>query len=91
MNTSIQQAVVSDAHKSAQILESKLNELKNVNRIATNALNLINDMDIKGAYSEPVSEVKGWLNGIISSVKTQTEVIESSLPKKEEKVELEAK
>lgn len=63
---------------------SRLNELKNVNRIVTNAVNLINDVDIKGAHAGPVTEIIGWLTGFSQSLTGQIQAIESTLPKKEE-------
>lgn len=63
---------------------ARLNEIKNVNRIVSNAINLINDVDIKGAHAQPVTEILGWLIGFSQSLTAQMKTLESTLPKKEE-------
>lgn len=62
----------------------RLAELTNVNRIVSNAINLINDVNIKGAHAQPVTEILGWLTGFSQSLTGQVKTLESTLPKKEE-------
>ena len=67
-------------------IERKVKELENVNRLVGNTLNLINDIEIKGAYAGPVAEIQGWLTGFKSSVTTQIDTLKATLPKVEEQV-----
>lgn len=62
--------------------EARLKELTNVNRIVTNALNLIVDVEIKGGHAGPVAEIIGWLTGFSQSLTSQIKTLESTLPKK---------
>lgn len=64
-------------------IEARLKELHNVNRIVSNAINLINDVDIKGGYSGPVFEILGWLTGFSQSLTSQSKALEATLPKHE--------
>lgn len=68
----------------------KLNELKGVSRLANNAISIINEVEIKGAYAEAVAEVQRWLAGLRDQVASQIQTLESMLPKPEvsSKVEL---
>lgn len=71
--------------KAAQAnVEARIKEITNVNRIVTNAINLINDVDIKGAHAGPVMEIMGWLAGFSQSLTGQIKTLESTLPKKEQ-------
>lgn len=74
-----------DQNNAVTNIQTRITELKNVLRLISNTINLINDMDIKGAYSGPVSEILGWLEGFKKSVNNQVEVLEVSLPKQESK------
>lgn len=65
-------------------ITARIKELENVNRIVTNALNLINDVEIKGAHAGPVSEILGWLSGFSQSLTSQMKVLSDSLPKEEQ-------
>lgn len=62
-------------------IETKIKELENVNRLLNNTLNLINDVEIKGAYAGPVAEIQGWLTGFKASIHTQLEGFKAALPK----------
>ena len=64
-------------------IQTRIAELTNVNRIVTNSINLINDVEIKGAHSGPVAEILGWLNGFSQSLTGQMKTLESSLPAKD--------
>ena len=61
--------------------KARLAELTNVNRIVSNAINLINDVEIKGAHAQPVTEILGWLTGFSQSLTGQIKTLESTLPK----------
>ncbi len=75
-------------NKAEQNITARLSELTNVNRIVSNAINLINDVEIKGAHSGPVAEILGWLSGFSQSLTSQIKTLESSLPKTAETVEV---
>lgn len=64
-------------------IKARVAELTNVNRIISNAINLINDVEIKGGHAGPVAEILGWLNGFSQSLTGQITTLESSLPKAE--------
>lgn len=90
MNQSITNQLVKDADKSVQIVQSKLTELKNVLRLSSNTINLVNDMEIKAVYCLPVAEILNWLTSIKTSVETQISTLEETLPKDEVKEEVKA-
>ncbi len=78
--------------EAAQVnIEARIKEITNVNRIVANTLNLINDVDIKGAYAGPVTEIQGWLTGFSQSLVSQIKTLESTLPKKEAPKKIEPK
>ncbi len=60
-------------------------DLVNVDRLVSNTLNLIADMDIKGAYSKPVAEIQDWLTSFKTTLQTQRQALEAVLPKPEAK------
>jgi len=64
-------------------IEARLKELSNVNRIITNAINLISDVDIKGGHAGAVVEILGWLTGFSQSLTGQMKALEATLPVKE--------
>lgn len=64
-------------------IEAKIRELTEVSRIVANTLNLIADMDIKGAHVEPVLEIVNYNRGFKTKVDQQIETFKSMLPKKE--------
>lgn len=70
-------------NKAETNIKARLVELNNVNRIVTNAINLINDVEIKGGHAGPVAEILGWLTGFSQSLTGQMTTLESSLPKEE--------
>ena len=71
-------------------IEARLADLKNVNRLASNTINLINDVEIKGAYAGPVVEIIQWIDGIKKAVQTQIDALEPLLPKAEAPTVVEA-
>ena len=78
--------------KAAQLnVEARIKEITNVNRIVVNAINLINDVEIKGAHAGPVMEIQGWLTGFSQSLTGQIKTLESTLPKKEAPKKIEPK
>ena len=72
-------------NKAETNIKVRVAELTNVNRIVSNAINLINDVEIKGAHSGPVSEILGWLSGFSKSLTGQIQTLEASLPKADDK------
>jgi hypothetical protein len=77
---------MSDIQKVEANIKARIAELTNVNRIVSNAVNLINDVEIKGGHAGPVAEILGWLSGFSQSLTGQIKTLESSLPKEEIKV-----
>ncbi len=65
-------------------LSKQIADLTNVERLVTNTLNLIADMDIKGAYSKPVAEIQDWLTNFETTLQAQRQALEAVLPKPEE-------
>jgi hypothetical protein len=63
-------------------IERKLNELRNVSRVTGNNLALLLDMEIKGAYAEPMLEVIQWLKNLDVATKQQIATLEATLPAK---------
>lgn len=72
-------------NKAEANIKARVAELSNVNRIVSNAINLINDVEIKGGHAGPVAEILGWLSGFSQSLTGQIKTLESSLPKEEVK------
>ena len=68
-------------------IQARLKELTNVNRIVTNAIHLINDVEIKGAHAQPVTEIIGWLTGFSHSLTGQVKTLEATLPKAPAKID----
>lgn len=79
---SIEQDVKMKAEQLAQV-EAKIKELETVGRICGNAINLVNDMEMKGAYAKPVGEVLDWLGGVKQTIQTQVDQFKTLLPKPE--------
>lgn len=77
-------------NKAESNIKVRVAELTNVNRIVSNAINLINDVEIKGGHAGPVAEILGWLTGFSQSLTGQIKTLESSLPKPEETKPIEA-
>lgn len=78
---------MSDSQNAVANIQARLKELNNVNRIIQNAVNLINDVEIKGGHSVAVAEILSWLVGFSQSLISQVKTLESSLPKEEVKEE----
>lgn len=64
-------------------ITARIAELNNVNRIVSNAINLINDVEIKGGHAGPVAEILGWLTGFSQSLTGQMKTLSETLPKPE--------
>ena len=62
-------------------LVKQIADLANVDRLIGNTLNLIADIEIKGAYAGPVSEIQQWLTSFKSTIQAQKNALESALPK----------
>jgi hypothetical protein len=78
----VKDQVKEQAERTKQI-EGRLVELKNVIRLASNTVNLINDVEIKGAYAGPVVEIVQWIEGIKKAVQTQVDALEPLVGKPE--------
>ena len=80
--TDVKDQVKEQAERTKQI-EVRLVELKNVIRLASNTVNLINDVEIKGAYAGPVVKIVQWIEGIKKAVQTQVDALEPLVGKPE--------
>jgi len=61
-------------------IEKQLADLTNVDRLISNTLNLISDIEIKGAYAGPVKEIQDWLTGFKGNIATQISALKAVLP-----------
>ena len=68
----------------------KVAELESVYRLVTNNINLLNDMEIKGAYAMPMAEVLNWLEAFKRSVKENLDSLKPVSEKAEEPKAIEA-
>lgn len=80
---SVENEVKEKANQLAQI-EARIKDLENTSRICQNTINLIGEMEVKGAYAKPVAEVIDWLVGLHQAVQNQIVPLKSLLPKPEE-------
>ena len=64
-------------------LTKQIADLTNVDRLIGNTLNLLSDIEIKGAYASPVAEIQNWLTGFKSTIQAQKQALEAALPKPE--------
>jgi hypothetical protein len=71
-----------ESEKAIEEINRKLNELRNVSRVTGNNLALLLDMEIKGAYAEPMLEVIQWLKNLDGATKQQIATLEATLPAK---------
>lgn len=62
-------------------LIKQIADLTNVDRLIGNTLNLIADIEIKGAYASPVAEIQNWLTSFKSTIQAQKAALEAALPK----------
>ena len=72
---------VKDQAERTKQIEGRLVELKNVIRIASNTINLLNDVEIKGAHAGPVMEIFQWIDGIKKAVQGQIDALEPLVAK----------
>jgi hypothetical protein len=82
---SIEDEVKAKAAQTQQI-EARIKDLENTSRICQNNINLLNEMEIKGAYAKPVAEVTDWLAGLHQTIQNQLVPLKSMLPKPEEPI-----
>lgn len=69
-------------------LTRKLKELEELNRVLTNGLNWLADVEIKVAYIQPVQEFVGFLTGFKANIEQQRAALQAVTPKEEVKVEV---
>lgn len=70
-------------------LERKIKEFDELNRVVSNGINWIADLEVKVAYIQPINEFLGFLTGFKANIAQQRAAVAGLLPKKEEpKVEL---
>ena len=77
------------SEQSTNQLDKQLKELDETNRILTNGLNWLSDVEVKVAYIQPISEFIGLVNGIKGNVENQRKALVASIPEKEVKAGLE--
>lgn len=65
----------------AQIeINRKIKELTELERVVTNGLNWLAEVDVKIAYIHPVSQFVNFLQGFLANVQQQRKAIESVAP-----------
>ena len=64
-------------------LERKLKEFEQLDRVISNGLNWLNDVEIKVADIVPINEFIGFLNGFKGNIAQQKATIAALLPKVE--------
>ena len=75
-----------DTQNASDNIEARLKELNNVARVIQNAINLIQDVEIKGGHSHAVAEILSWLTGFNQSLMSQIKTLEPVKPKVVEEV-----
>jgi len=70
-------------------LKRKLAELESLNRVLSNGLNWLSDVEIKVAYIQPVSEFIGFLTGFKSNIEQQRAALAAIAPKANQAVSTE--
>lgn len=68
-------------------LERKIKEFDELNRVITNGINWLADVEVKVAYIHPINEFMGFLNGFKQNVAAQKAAIVALLPKPVEPIE----
>ncbi len=62
-------------------IERKIKELTEIDRVITNGLNWLSEIDVKVAYMNPVNEFIGFLQGFKGNIAQQRAALESTIPK----------
>lgn len=70
-----------DNQNASDNIEARLKELNNVARVIQNAINLIQDVEIKGGHAHAVAEILSWLTGFNQSLLAQVKTLEPIAPK----------
>ena len=68
------------SEQSANQLDKQLKELEELNRVVTNGLNWLSDVEIKVAYIQPIGEFIGFLNGFKGNVENQRKALQAQMP-----------
>ena len=68
-------------------ITKQIAELTELDRVVSNGLNWVSDIDVKVAYIKPVSEFVSFLQGFKANVAQQKTALENVLPKQEAKAE----
>lgn len=72
-------------------LNRKIKELDDLNRVLTNGLNWLSDVEIKVAYIQPVNEFIGFLQGFKGNIEQQRKALAPIVEEKKETILAEAK
>lgn len=72
--------------QAASELERKIKELTELDRVITNGINWISDLEVKVAYIGPVSEFVAFLQGFKANVAQQREVLKPLVEEKSEAI-----
>ena len=65
-------------------LNRKLKELDELNRVVSNGLNWLSDVEVKVAYIQPVLEFVSFLQGFKGNIEQQRTALQAVAPKVEE-------
>ena len=74
------------SEQSTNQLDKQIKELDELNRVISNGLNWLSDVEVKVAYIQPISEFIGFLNGFKGNVAKQREALVAVMPAVEIKV-----
>ena len=73
------------SEQSTNQLDKQLKELDELNRVVSNGLNWLSDVEVKVAYIQPIGEFIGFLNGFKGNVEQQRAALAAVTPKVEAK------
>lgn len=74
-------AIQNDLNSQSEKIKSQVTNLENVKRLIGNTVAILSEVEVKGAYAKPLTEIFQWLEGFDASVKAQIQALQSLLPK----------
>jgi hypothetical protein len=69
------------SEQSTDQLSKQLKEIDELNRVVSNGLNWLAELDVKVAHIQPVAEFIGFLNGLKGNIAKQREALVAVMPK----------
>lgn len=74
-------AIQNDLNSQSEKIKSQVTNMENVKRLIGNTVAILSEVEVKGAYAKPLTEIFQWLEGFDASVKAQIQALQSLLPK----------